>query len=164
MLRRGLIILLFLGDFFRTCSLLFTNPPLPVNFWLASSTDSDNTIILISSIFRHILNFFAGIVHNFNELSKNTACVYDAVAHMARSGLQRLDQVSQAVGLDPTSTRTDLGIHLAFPRVDALQGQIVWMKEGVNTMGEWMAIVRKVLTAVSLVLMVGIYLSFFFKH
>ena len=34
-----------------------------------------------------------GIIHNFSEVSKNTACVYKAVARMAKSSLLRLNDV-----------------------------------------------------------------------
>ena len=107
-----------------------------------------------------------GIVHNFNELSKNTACVYEAVAKMARSSIIRLNQMFQFVDnmrdMDPfqvsrqpiKTTPDDNGAtNLTFPRMDALRKQIAWMKERVSDLEEVMLIVRKVLTAISLVLM-----------
>ena len=90
-----------------------------------------------------------GIVHNFNELSKNTACVYEAVAKMARSSIIRLNQMFQFVDnmrdMDPfqvsrqpiKTTPDDNGAtNLTFPRMDALRKQIAWMKERVSDLEE----------------------------
>ena len=107
------------------------------------------------------------LVHNFDEMSENTACVYEAIAQMARTSILKLNHVFtlfaklkkaaefpfvSLIRLPPTTQTTHT--NLTFPQIVAIKKQIDLMKDGMNQVRKYTKILRKTLTIISIVLMV----------
>lgn len=90
--------------------------------------------------------------HNYNEISRKSSCTYEAFVNLTRNCIDRLNAAFR--GIDGRSPGDgDLDFNLTFPQVEKLKGELSTFQEGINGVLTYASILRKILTAISLLLL-----------
>ena len=98
------------------------------------------------------------LVHNFNEISKNTVCMYKAFSNLTKNSLMKLNLAV----IRSKNIFNEGNVHVSkriyhpnftFPQISAINAQISTMQNGISDLKKYVVILRKAFTILSILLL-----------